>query len=205
MKSKSHCLPACICRTVVAALFFLFFFSPTYAKNLTLAWDPNEEPDLSGYIVYRNIGSPGPPYRYSSHLPEDDLADPLNPMVTLTGLQEETKYYIALTAYNSDGNESRFSDSVCAQIIDSAIEMCSSSVNGSSNFNNGSGSSGGCFISVAGLKNTDPISLLFFMFQPFAPLFAVLFLLLIPTTRSIFFKITFKTKGSGVQSSKVQR
>jgi hypothetical protein len=82
MNSNSSKVPACIYRSAVAALLFFSFFSTSYAENLTLAWDPNEEPDLGGYIVYRNIGSPGPPYRYSSHLPEDDLADPLNPTVT---------------------------------------------------------------------------------------------------------------------------
>ena len=116
-------------------------------------------------------------------------------MVTLIGLKEETKYYIALTAYNSDGSESRFSNSVCVQIIDSAIEMCSSSFNSSSG-------SGGCFISAAGLKNADPIALLFFLFQPFAALFTVLSLLLIATTRSIFLKITFKAQGLGLRASR---
>jgi hypothetical protein len=172
----------------VAALFFLFFCSPTYAENLTLAWDANEEPDLSGYIVYRNIGSPGPPYRYRSHLPEEDLADPLNPRVTLTGLQEETKYYIALTAYNSGGNESRFSDSVCVQIIDSAISVCSSSSSGSSSSSSGGGGSG-CFISTADLKISNPLLGPFFMFRPYETFFAILFLLLIGAARSILLRI----------------
>ena len=173
------------------------FFELTHVifrKWFTLRWDSNEEPDLAGYIVYRNIGSPGPPYKYSSHLPEEDLANPLSPRVTLTGLYEETKYYIALTAYNSDGNESRFSNSVCVQIIDSATEMCGASFNSNSSFSgnsNSSSSSGSasCFISTAGLKNADPLSLLFLLFQPFAILFAVMFLLLIATTRSIFLKV----------------
>jgi hypothetical protein len=57
MNSNSSKVPACIYRSAVAALLFFSFFSTSYAENLTLAWDPNEEPDLSGYIVYRNIGS----------------------------------------------------------------------------------------------------------------------------------------------------
>jgi hypothetical protein len=200
LKSNSSKVRACICRSALAAVLFLFFFSPSYAKNLTLSWDPNEEPDLGGYIVYRNIGSPGPPYRYSSHLPEEDLANPLNPRVTLTGLQEETKYHIALTAYDTDGNESRYSDSVCVQIIDSAIEVCSSSFNSSSSFNNGSSfnsGSGGCFISAAEIKISMPIFGPFFSFQPYEIPFVMLFLTLITTTGSIFLKITFNAKGSG--------
>ena len=87
-------MPACICRTALAAVLFLFFLSPSFAKNITIGWDANEEPDLEGYAVYRNSGSPGPPYNYSVDIPEEDLANPLYPMVTITGLQEEKKYYI---------------------------------------------------------------------------------------------------------------
>jgi hypothetical protein len=27
------------------------------AKTVTLAWDPNDEPDLEGYVIYRNTNS----------------------------------------------------------------------------------------------------------------------------------------------------
>jgi hypothetical protein len=98
MKSKSHSLPAFICRFALVLVFSHFFCSPSFAKNITLGLAPNDEPDLEGYMVYRNVGSPGPPYKYSDDLPEEDLANPLNPMVTLTGLQKNTKYYFAVTA-----------------------------------------------------------------------------------------------------------
>ena len=58
------------------------------AAQATLGWDANPEPDLEGYVVYRNVGSPGPPYGSTSDLPEDDLTHPLQPRVTLTGLNE---------------------------------------------------------------------------------------------------------------------
>ena len=74
-----------------------------YAEQVTLGWDSNPEPELEGYIVYRNTGSPGPPYGYSNDLPEDELADPLHPKITLTGLSDNEEYYIALTAYNTEG------------------------------------------------------------------------------------------------------
>ena len=139
MKSKSQHLPGCICRFALTAVFSLCITIPSYAVNVTFGWDPNDEPDLEGYKVYRNIESPGPPYKYHTKLPEKNLADPLNPMATLTGLKEDTKYYVALTAYNTEGNESRYSDDVCVQIIDSAIELCGSS----SSVKSSSGSGGG--------------------------------------------------------------
>ena len=144
-----------------AFLLFSLFSSTGFAKNVTLGWDPNPEPDLEGYIIYRNPGSPGPPYKFSSELSEDDLSDPLAPMVTLTGLKKNTEYFIAVTAYDSQGNESYFSDDVCVEIIDTIINNCSPSVSANSNSrtSGGGGGGGGCFInSTAGdLDNFDGI------------------------------------------------
>ena len=112
------------------------------AASVTLGWDSNPEPDLEGYVVYRNVGSPGPPYDYSDTLPEDDLADPLHPKATLTGLQEGNEYYIALTAYNTDGVESSFSNDVCVEVINGAVEACSASAAPAASTVSSSGGSG---------------------------------------------------------------
>ena len=106
-----------------------FFLSPVFpslclAKKITLGWDANSEPDVEGYVIYRNIESPGPPYTYADELPEDELQNPLNPQVTITGLNEHTRYYIAVTAYDTQGNESYYSDQLCVEIVDSLIESC---------------------------------------------------------------------------------
>lgn len=128
------------------------------AAKVTLGWDSNPEPDLEGYVVYRNTGSPGPPYSYSDSIPEDDLVDPLHPKATLTGLQEGKEYYIALTAYNTEGVESRFSNDLCVEVVNNAAELCSTSSSpvtspnassGGSEDGSGNGSGGGCFISAA--------------------------------------------------------
>jgi hypothetical protein len=123
------------------------------AKTVTLGWDSNDEPDLEGYVIYRNTNSPGPPYKYSDTLPEDDLADPLNPQAKLTGLQEGKEYYIALTAYNTEGVESSYSNDICVQVVDSAIELCSASsspsATTSSSVGGGGDGSAVCFISAA--------------------------------------------------------
>jgi uncharacterized membrane protein YgcG len=162
MNSKSNILPACIGRFALVLVFFFLCFSLSDAKTVTLAWNSNDEPDLEGYIVYRNVDSPGPPYRYSDELPEEDLANPLYPIVKITGLQENKKYYVAVTAYDTEGNESNYSNNVCFQIVDSTISACSSSAiqsgssaGSSSAAASGSSSGGGggssCFISTAGL------------------------------------------------------
>jgi hypothetical protein len=152
MDRKSNFALFLFCLIVPAILLFPVFSSICLAKVVTLGWDANPEPDLEGYIIYRNVGSPGPPYKFSSILPEDDLSNPLVPEVKLTGLQENTEYFVAVTAYDKEGNESYFSDEICVEIVDSVIENCSASLSSGaiSNSNTGSNSTGGnsgtCFI-----------------------------------------------------------
>jgi len=162
MNSKSNILPACICRFALVAVISFCFLAPSFAYNVTIGWDPNDEPDLDGYAVYYNIGSPGPPYKHSKDFPENKLADPLNPTATITGLKESTKYYVAVTAYDTEGNESRYSDDVCVQIVDSALDVCSSSSgstpSSSSSSGGGGGGGGGCFISTTCAQTSDSLS-----------------------------------------------
>ena len=136
------------------------------AKTVTLAWSPNDEPDLEGYVIYRNTNSPGPPYSYSDSVPEDELADPLHPEAKLTGLQEGKEYYIALTAYNTEGVESGFSEKVCATVVDNTIELCETSASSpatTSSIVGGGGSSGGCFISTSTHSPLDKNLVLYIM------------------------------------------
>jgi hypothetical protein len=161
------------------ALSFGPWASVADASNVTLGWDSNPESDLEGYVVYRNVASPGPPYDYSNILPEDDLVDPLHPKVTLTGLSENQEYYIALTAYNTEGVESSFSNDVCVEVVNGIIEACSSSSSiGASTSSTGGGSSGGCFISTASHESSMFSK---FIAQPVirSHLLAIVFLLLI--------------------------
>lgn len=130
--------------------------SDAIAASVTLGWDSNPEPDLEGYVVYRNVGSPGPPYDYSDTLPEDDLADPLHPKATLTGLQNGKEYYIALTAYNTDGVESSFSNDVCVELVNGVADVCGADAapapaagTASASGGSGGGSGSGCFISAS--------------------------------------------------------
>ena len=149
------------------------------AAVVTLGWDSNAEPDLEGYVVYRNAEEPGPPYKYSNELPEDELDDPLNPRIKLTGLKKDTKYYVALTAYNTEGVESFFSNEVCIEVIENAIQACSEAISPStSSSSSGGGGGGGCFITAAG-PESSPFSQ--FIARPVIQnqVSALLFLLLI--------------------------
>lgn len=62
----------------------------------TLAWDPVQDPTVSGYYVYYGTQSPGQSgscsYQYSRFVS--------SPTATLTDLARDTQYYFAVSAYN---------------------------------------------------------------------------------------------------------
>ena len=106
--------------------------------EVTLAWDPNDEPDLAGYIVHVNDAGPGPPYYQLDTVSLDEI-ELGNPKYTATDLKEDLTYCFALTAYDSDGFESDFSNDVC--VLDGQVVA--------DNFSQGGGGGGGgCFISI---------------------------------------------------------
>ena len=115
-----------------AGLFFLivlFSAGLAFAVDVTLAWDPNTETDLEGYGVYFNKGTPGPPYNLFGYITTGEISNPDNPMFAVTGLDKGARYYFAVTAYDTDGNESYFSNSVCADVGD-VITPCSKLMGG---------------------------------------------------------------------------
>ena len=74
-----------------------------YAADLTLAWDPNTESGIAGYKTYWGPSS-------GNYTASKDVGNTTS--TTITGLDEGNTYYIAVTAYNGDGNESDFSEEV---------------------------------------------------------------------------------------------
>ena len=118
-KMKQNKLLYFVPRALGSGLFFLallFFPILAFSADVTLAWDPNAEPDLEGYGVYFKKDAPGPPYDLFGYVTLQELSDPNNPTFALTGLQPGSRYYISATAYDTAGNESGYSNSVSAQI-----------------------------------------------------------------------------------------
>ena len=78
---------------------------------MTLSWSANAENDLAGYKIYfgtssGNYTSPGSPTvigKVSTY--------------TLTGLQRNTTYFFALSAYDNAGNESALSAETSKSIL----------------------------------------------------------------------------------------
>lgn len=85
----------------------LFAFAAT---SVTLNWDPNTEPDLAGYRLYRSTTS-GSGYSKVGEItaPSTEFTD--------TVIMDGT-YYWVVTAFDANGNESGFSNEVSA-VLDS--------------------------------------------------------------------------------------
>ena len=72
-------------------------------QSVTLAWDPNPEPDVSGYVVY--YGTQPRSYPLSTNVGNVTTA-------TVYGLKEGLTHFFAITARNTSGLESDFSNEV---------------------------------------------------------------------------------------------
>lgn len=71
--------------------------------SIKLAWDPNTDPNVAGYKVYYGT-SPG---KYGHGFAVGNVTT-----YVLTGLIKGQKYYLAITAYNKAGKESKFSTEI---------------------------------------------------------------------------------------------
>jgi hypothetical protein len=78
-------------------------------ESVTLAWDPNSEPDLAGYRLYYGTAS-------RSYYRTVEVAGGTS--VPVADLDPGTTYYFAVTAYNTAGLESDFSNEVSHTTLD---------------------------------------------------------------------------------------
>jgi len=101
-------------------LLILSLPSPGYAMDVTLAWDPNTEPDLAGYMIYYGtepsdsydgVGAADGDSPIDMPLDQDEDPDPSKVQSTLHDLPEGT-YFIAAIAYSTEGLESGYSNEV---------------------------------------------------------------------------------------------
>ncbi|CAB1064010.1 hypothetical protein D1BOALGB6SA_8801 [Olavius sp. associated proteobacterium Delta 1] len=143
MKLQLNTCTLCLCLLICGRLL-LISSPPVYAAaNFTIGWDPNDEEDLDGYGIYVSISSP---VTYDDHL-EDVFVHQLpnrdNPQWTLIDFEDGT-YYIAATAFDTDGNESDFSNHLEIRVSGSEVTHIASS-----NESGGGGGGGGCLITSA--------------------------------------------------------
>jgi Malectin domain/Bacterial TSP3 repeat len=88
-----------------ARLWFILLLGamPAAAGTVSLAWDPSSDPQVAGYQVY--YGSASRDYSVSVDVGQATTA-------AFSDLQGEQVYYFAVTAYDSSGLESAFSNEV---------------------------------------------------------------------------------------------
>ena len=120
-------------------LKFLFFLLLTtlfsnlgqesHCAQVSLTWDPNSESDLAGYKIYSGI-QPG---NYQNNIDVGNVTT-----YTLNDLDLGVIYYIAATAYNTQGLESGFSNELAY-----TVPSCSYVLSPSSASFSASGGSGG--------------------------------------------------------------
>ena len=95
----------------MAASFIICAVSTTHAYELELAWDANSENDVAGYRIYCGTAS----REYTIDVDVGNQATGVLP-----DLKPNTTYYLAVTAYDTNQNESDFSEEIVYQTTSSA-------------------------------------------------------------------------------------
>ena len=126
-------------RMILTVVMFFFMASYAYAYDMTLAWDPNLEMDIVSYNLYVSVDNSGS-YSLVDEITLDEV-DPDNPQFMVTDMESNVTYDFAVTAINSAGLESYFSNEVSVlngQALAPVVSSGGSDVAG-----------GGCFISAS--------------------------------------------------------
>jgi len=101
-------LPLCM------ALAFLFSScgggGSVHSHSVVLTWDASTSPDVVGYNVYRSDVSGGPYTLLDASIPGSTLT------YTDRTVQAGMTYYYVVTAVNSEGNESLYSNEASALV-----------------------------------------------------------------------------------------
>jgi hypothetical protein len=120
---------------VTSILSLHVFASTVHAAQISLEWDANGEPDLSGYRVYYGTSSG----HYTASV---DVGNSTH--CVISNLVQGVTYYFSATAYDSEGNESGFSDEIVY-----AVPAAVPSPGSPSSVGGADGGGGGCFIATA--------------------------------------------------------
>ncbi|MBJ6727958.1 fibronectin type III domain-containing protein [Geomonas sp. Red875] len=85
------------------------------SRKVTLQWNPNPPDNLAGYKVYYREDSPSAPFTGTGATQGSSPVDVSNQTTAvISGLETGHTYYFAVTAYNSAGEESPYSNIVSA-------------------------------------------------------------------------------------------
>jgi len=110
---------------IFTGILFLTNLNMCFASSVVLQWDPNTDTDLSGYKVYYQVGSSSQPFQIASRI------DANNPTTaTIGGLDPAYGYNFAVTAYDTSGAESAYSNILSiSELVSPVVSITSPSGN----------------------------------------------------------------------------
>jgi hypothetical protein len=91
----------------VSSIILPQFIQNAHAADVTLAWDPNSEPDIAGYKIHYGLQSNS----YSNVIDVGNYTS-----CVISDLEVGSTYYFSATAYDTSGLESSHSNEVSTQI-----------------------------------------------------------------------------------------
>lgn len=108
------CYKKYICLMISVVLVNVFvLYSPCSAFTVALSWDANTESTLAGYKVYYQADSSSLPFQGTGAAEGAAPVDVYNKTTaTISGLDSSRTYYFAITAYDTTGTESSYSNIV---------------------------------------------------------------------------------------------
>lgn len=136
-KAHFHLLLLSILLLLTAIFILPVFSQDARAAQITLAWNANSEPTVTGYKVYYGRASRA----YSAVI---DVGNWTSCIVS--GLQDGITYFFTATAYNAEGDESSYAAEVSYTVPAGSSPSSDPSPASPSS---GGGGGGGCFIATA--------------------------------------------------------
>jgi hypothetical protein len=108
-------LPLHFRKAIPTVILLLLLSTPSYAVDVTLAWDHSPARDLAGYWVYYKKGFRGGPPYDGKEAREGKSPIQLGKVdtYTLTDLSDTGRYFFAVRAHDSSGRKSAYSNEVC--------------------------------------------------------------------------------------------
>jgi hypothetical protein len=102
----------------MTGLTLYVFAGEAHCADVTVAWDPNPEPAVRGYVIYYGTSS-------GNYTQSIDVGNATS--CAISGLQAGANYYLAVTAYDESRNESGFSNEIVYAASGSGMESSSGS------------------------------------------------------------------------------
>jgi hypothetical protein len=132
-RSELGCESRLFLAIMLTVIFFVASHATCFASSITLQWDSDTDPNVTGYKVYYQEDSSTQPFQGTGATQGAAPIDAQNlTTATITGLDPAHAYYFAVTAYDASGTESAYSNIVTAPEQVPPTVSITSPANGSS-------------------------------------------------------------------------